>query len=95
MDAKKRGIVREYAEEYYAFAAAREESRCYLPEHLDEVLKIVEEMGSIYIEVVELWAQGFTENESAAILNISPNTVKSRRNKIRKVVRERVGVSHP
>ena len=48
-------------------------------------------MSSIYVEVFELWAQGLTEAESAAVLKILPNTVKSRRNKIRKVVRERLG----
>ena len=53
----------------------------------------VEKMGSIYVDVLELWELELTEAASAAVLKIPPNTVKSRRNKIRKVVRERLGVS--
>ena len=65
----------------------------HLQERIHEIREVVEEMGSIYVEVFELWEQGLTEAESADVLKIPPNTVKSRRNKIRKVVRERLGVS--
>ncbi len=90
VDAKKRGIVRDWAEDYYALRTDQQEQKS---ENVDQILDVVEEMGSIYVEVVELWADGLTEAESAEVLNISPNTVKSRRNKIRKVARERFGVS--
>ena len=97
VDAKKRGIVREYAEEYYTFAVHEQEARRLGQERISgdvyEIREIVRELGSIYVEVVELWAQGLTEIESAAVLNISQNTVKSRRNTIRKIVRDRLGVS--
>ncbi len=49
-------------------------------EDMDEIREIVKELGSIYVEVFELWADGLTEAESAARLSIPPNTVKSRRN---------------
>ncbi len=95
VNAKKRGIIREYAEEHYLFAAEKEKRPDYLYERVSEILEVVEGMDPIYVEVVELWAQGFTERESASVLNISVNTVKSRRNKIREVVRGRLGVSRP
>ncbi len=99
VNAKKRGIVREYAEEYYAFAVHDQEEQRLgqerISEDMGEIRKIVKELGPIYVEVVKLWAQGLTEVESAAALDISPNTVKSRRNKIRKVLRERVSVLVP
>ena len=44
-------------------------------------------------KVFELWERGLSEAESASMLKIPLNTVKSRRNKIRRVVRERLGVS--
>ena len=94
-DAKKHGIAKVYVEEHYA---APQEMQRYLRERhqhklIDEIREVVEDMGSIYVEVFELWLQGLTEAASAAVLKIPPNTVKSRRNKIRKVVRERLGVS--
>ena len=99
VDAKKRGIVREYAADHYTETAEQkmnERMRQYhLNERIHEIREVVETMGSIYVEVFELWGQGFTEAESASVLKISPNTVKSRRNKIRKVARERLGVSFP
>lgn len=99
VDAKKRGIVREHAEEHYTRAAEQEVDKharqYHVHERVHKVREVVEEMGSIYVEVFELWERGLTEAESAAVLNIPPNTVKSRRNKIRKVVRERLGVSLP
>lgn len=99
VNAKKRGIVREHAEEHYTRAAEQEVDKRVCQYHVHErvhkVREVVEEMGSIYVEVFELWERGLTEAESAAVLNIPPNTVKSRRNKIRKVVRERLGVSLP
>ena len=94
-DAKKHGIAKVYVEEHYA---APQEMQRYLRERhqhklIDEIREVVEDMGSIYVEVFELWLQGLTEAASAAVLKIPPNTVKSRRNKIRKVIRERLGVS--
>ena len=97
VDAKKRGIVREHAEECYTRAAEEEADKrarqYHVHERVHKVREVVEEMGSIYVEVFELWERELTEVASAAVLNIPPNTVKSRRNKIRKVVRERLGVS--
>ena len=94
-DAKKHGIAKVYVEEHYA--APQEMQRylreCHQHKLIDEIREVVEDMGSIYVEVFELWLQGLTEAASAAVLKIPPNTVKSRRNKIRKVVRERLGVS--
>lgn len=96
VNAKKRSIVWEYAEEHEAYTTEPEADKrlrqYQLDERVHEVWEIVEELGSIYVDVLELWKQGLTEAESAAVLNIPPNTVKSRRNKIRKVVRERLGV---
>ena len=97
VDAKKRGIVREHAEDHYTRVAEQEVDKrarqYHVHERIHKVREVVEEMGSIYVEVFELWEQGLTEAVSAASLKIPPNTVKSRRNKIRKVVRERLGVS--
>ena len=96
-ECQKQGIFREYAKEYYAFAVHDQEARRLGQERVsgdvDKIREIAKELGSIYVEVVELWAQGLTEIESADVLKISPNTVKSRRNKIRKIVRDRLGVS--
>ena len=92
MNAKKRSLIKESAEQerHGRF------QEYHLQERVLEIREIVEEMGSIYVEVFELWEQGLTEAESAAVLKkIPPNTVKSRRNKIRKVVREHLGVSLP
>ena len=97
VNAKKQGIFREYAKEYYAFAVHNQEARRLGQERIsgdvDEIREIAKELGPIYVEVVELWAQGLTEVDSATVLKVSPNTVKSRRNKIRKFLRERLGVS--
>ena len=95
-DAKKRGLITEYADEHYAYAAEQEADKSayqyHLHERIYEVWEIVEEMGSIYVEVFELWERGLTEAGSAAMLKIPRNTVKSRRNKIRKAIRKRCGV---
>ena len=99
VNAKKRGIIRENAEDHYAFTAEQQTNerlrQYHLNERVQEIREVVEEMGSIYVEVFELWGQGLTEAESAVVLKIPPNTVKSRRNKIRRVVRERFGVTLP
>ena len=96
VDAKKRGFIREAADEHYACVSEQEAGehvrQYHLHERVHEVREVVEELGSIYVEVFELWERGLTKAESAAVLKISQNTVKSRRNKIRKVVRERLGV---
>ena len=97
--AKKQNLIKEAAQAYYAATADQDEQRHFRDyckqESLLEIREVVEEMGSIYVEVYELWEQGLTEAESADVLKISQNTVKSRRHKIRKVVRERLGVSLP
>jgi len=96
-DAKKRGLIREAADEHHTSVTELEADERMRQYHLDErvyeIREIVEGMGSIYVEVFELWERGLTEAGSAVVLKISPNTVKSRRNKIRKVVRECLGVS--
>ncbi|MYB02277.1 hypothetical protein F4X90_21770 [Candidatus Poribacteria bacterium] len=96
--AKKQGIIRNTATADAALSTVEEQVQSYIRNHcqqerIDEVWKIVEKMGSIYVDVLELWELELTEAASAAVLKIPPNTVKSRRNKIRKVVRERLGVS--
>ena len=98
-NAVEQSLIREAAEVYYAATADQERQR-YFPdlneqERLLKIEEVVEEMGSIYVEVLELLNKGLTEAEVADVLNISQNTVKSRRHKIRKVVRERLGVSLP
>ena len=97
VNAKKQSLLKESVETHYAATAEQESQRRFQEYHLNErvyeIREVVEDMGSIYVEVFELWARGLTEAESAAVLKIPPNTVKSRRNKIRKVVRERLGVS--
>ena len=97
VDAKKRGIIREYAEDHHACPAEQEVNKrmCeyHLQERLHEIREIVEEKAPACVCVLELWLQGLTEAASAAELKIPQNTAKSRRNKIRKVVRECLGVS--
>lgn len=96
-DAKKRGIIREYAEDHHARNAEREVNKrmrqYHLQECIHEIREIVEEKAPACVCVLELWLQGLTEAASAAELKIPQNTAKSRRNKIRKVVRECLGVS--
>ena len=98
IDAKKQGIIRNTATTDAALSTLEEQVQNYIrdrcqQERIDEVWKIVEKMGSIYVDVLELWELELTEAASAALLKTQPNTVKSRRNKIRKVVREHFGVS--
>ena len=99
VNGKKQSLIKESTEAASIAAAEQERHRYWQQYHLQErvleIREVVEEMGSIYVKVLELWEQELTEAESAFVLNISPNTVKSRRNKIRKVARERLGVSLP
>ena len=96
VDAKKHRILMESIGTHYALAAEEMEYLRFMEEHLSEEIEefrvLVQELGTIYVEVFDLWAQGLTENESASVLNIFPNTVKSRRNKIRKFLRDQIGV---
>jgi RNA polymerase sigma factor (sigma-70 family) len=98
IDVKKQSIIRNTATADAVLSTTEEQVQSYIrdrcqEEHIIEVWKIVEEMGSVYVDVLESWEQELSEAASAAVLNIPPNTVKSRRNKIRKVVRERFGMS--
>ncbi|RKU06841.1 hypothetical protein C6503_25105 [Candidatus Poribacteria bacterium] len=98
VDAKKQGIIRNATTADAALSTVEEQVQSYIrarcqEERVAEIWEIVEEMGSIYVDVLELWELELTEAASAAVLKIRPNTVKSRRNKIRKVVRERLGMS--
>ena len=97
VDAKKRGLIREATDKHYACTIEQEANQYmrqyYLDERVHEVWEVVEEIGPRYVAVFKLWQIGLTEAASAAVLNIPQNTVKSRRNRIRKVVRERLGVS--
>jgi len=99
VNAKKCGIIREYAREAYEFSVDAEGRRPLHQYHTDErvaaIFEVVEEMGAIYVEVVELWAEGLTEAESTVVLKLAKGTVKSRRAKIRKECREQLGVSIP
>lgn len=94
--ARKHSILRESIGIHYTLAAEEAEYRRLAEgrrqDDIAELRMFVKELGTIYVEVFELWAQGLTEAESAAKLNIPPNTMKSRRNKIRKFLRERVSV---
>ncbi|MYG06927.1 sigma-70 family RNA polymerase sigma factor [Candidatus Poribacteria bacterium] len=97
VNAKKQSLIKESVETDYDATAEQERQRHFQQYHLHgrvlEIREVVEEIGSIYVEVFELWEQGLTEAESAAVLKLPPNTVKSRRNKIRKFLREHFGVS--
>lgn len=97
VNAKKRSIIREYAQEDYEFTVDAEERkplhRLYTDERVEAIFEVVEEMGAVYVETVDLWAKGLTETESAVELDIPKGTVKSRRAKIREKCRERLGVS--
>ena len=99
VNAKKRGIIRKYAEEHYIYTAEQDADKRVRQYHLRELVyeirEIVEEKAPICVGALELWEQGLTEAASAAALNIPQNTVKSRRNKIRKLAREHFGVSLP
>ena len=54
----------------------------------DAVMAIIEELGSKYVAVIELWGQRYTSAEIGEILDIPENTVKSRKTKIRKRLSE-------
>ena len=96
VNAKKLGTVKEYADKHYACITGQEADKRVHQYNLHEsvygIWEIVEKMGSIYVDVFELWERGLTEAGSAAVLKISQNTVKSRQSKIRKVVREHFGM---
>lgn len=97
--AKKHSIFMESIDTHYMLAAEEMEARRLAKERrqddIAELRMFVEELGTMYVEVFELWAEGLTEAESAVILNVPPNTVKSRRNKIRKFLREHFDRSCP
>jgi len=79
IDAKKQGIIRNASTSDAALSTVEEQVQSYIRNHcqqerINEVWKIVEEMGSIYVDVLELWELQLTEAESAAVLKIRPNT---------------------
>ena len=55
----------------------------------------LEEMGSIYKDVIELWLEGWTFVEIGAKLGISENTAKSRKRIFVDRLRKHFGVSPP
>lgn len=59
-----------------------------LPKFSDEVMEIIEELGPKYVAVIELWGQRYTSAEIGEMLGIPENTVKSRKTKIRKRLKE-------
>ena len=54
----------------------------------DAVMDIIEELGPKYVAVIELWGQRYTSAEIGERLGIPENTVKSRKTKIRKRLKE-------
>lgn len=85
----KRQEVTALAEELYEIAQNREQ---YWEPLWTEVLEIIHKMGSIYVDVVELWLQGWTSTEIGKQLGIPEGTVKSRQNTIRREIRVYFGV---
>ena len=58
----------------------------------DEVSEVIDEMKPIYRNVAEMWLQGWTSAEIGMALGIPENTVKSRKRKIIKMLRQHFGV---
>ena len=71
-------------------AAVDREARRGLPDEFsdDAVMDIIEELGSKYVAVTQLWGQHYTSAEIGEVLGIPENTVKSRKTKIRKRLKE-------
>ena len=71
-------------------AAVDREARRGLPDEFsdDAVMDIIEELGPKYVAVIELWGQRYTSAEIGEMLGIPENTVKSRKTKIRKRLKE-------
>ena len=71
-------------------AAVDREARRGLPDEFsdDAVMDIIEELGSKYVAVTKLWGQHYTSAEIGEMLGIPENTVKSRKTKIRKRLKE-------
>ena len=71
-------------------AVVDREARRGLPDEFsdDAVMDIIEELGPKYVAVLELWGQRYTSAEIGEILGIPENTVKSRKTKIRKRLKE-------
>lgn len=60
---------------------------------VQEILDVVAEMGSIYVEVTELWIEEYTAPEISERLGVAEGTVRSRLRKIRERVREYLEIS--
>ena len=71
-------------------AAVDREARRGLPDEFsdDAVMDIIEELGPKYVAVTKLWGQRYTSAEIGEMLGIPENTVKSRKTKIRKRLKE-------
>lgn len=53
---------------------------------VQEILDVIAEMGSIYVDVAKLWIEEYTAPEISEILGIAEGTVRSRLRKIRERV---------
>ena len=62
---------------------------------VQEILDGIAEMGSIYVDVAELWIDGYTAPEISEILGIAEGTVRSRLRKTRERVREYLEITAP
>ena len=58
----------------------------------NETYEVIDEMSPIYRDVVELWVRGWTSAEIGEKLGIPESTVKSRKRKIIRKVREHFGL---
>lgn len=87
---EKRQELMEFAQKQHAAALERESLRGL---RQDEVFEVIDEMSSIYKNVVELWVKGWTSIEIGEKLGIPESTVKSRKRTIIKKVREHFGSS--
>ncbi|MDE0482349.1 MAG: sigma-70 family RNA polymerase sigma factor [Candidatus Poribacteria bacterium] len=87
---EKRQELMEFAQKQHAAILDQE---LYRALHQNEVFEVIDEMSSIYKDVVELWVKGWTSAEIGGKLSIPESTVKSRKRAIIRKVREHFGVS--
>lgn len=89
-DEEKRQELMEFAQKQHAAVLEQE---LYRALRQNEVFAVIDEMETIYKEVVELWVKGWTSIEIGEKLSIPESTVKSRKRAIIRKVREHFGVS--